>query len=73
MKKIITISLFTLLVSCAQTQPETKPKEIEQKKELNTCVCMEIYSPVCGADGRTYGNSCEARCKKVRYKEGECR
>jgi hypothetical protein len=36
-------------------------------------VCIEIYSPVCGCDMRTYGNQCEAYSNGVSilYK-GEC-
>jgi hypothetical protein len=36
--------------------------------------CMEIYSPVCGCDARTYPNSCYAASSGVRFAfEGICR
>ena len=28
------------------------------------CICTEDYTPVCGANGRTYSNLCNARCEK---------
>lgn len=38
-----------------------------------SCICDDLYEPVCGEDGLTYANRCEAECRGVRVRQtGEC-
>lgn len=42
-------------------------------KPSDNSVCIAVYDPVCGVDGRTYGNRCELEKAGIEFKHsGEC-
>ncbi len=70
MKKLVTLMLLTAALGCQKDTIEADCVE----KPSDGRACTYDYRPVCGCNGKTYGNACGAESVGItKYTEGECK
>ena len=74
---IILTSITLMTASCSEQKTENKTEnkienKLEVKADAKSCICAQIWLPVCGDNGKTYSNICSAKCAGVKYTQGAC-
>ena len=74
MKKLILLLFIPFVFACDEDSDDVPNMCVDETLIDLESVCTEEFQPVCGCDGITYNNSCEAFnwYGVIAYSEGSC-
>ncbi len=72
--KLFVLQIFIVFafIGC-KTKKSTSTATPCVENTNESCVCIDMYDPVCGCNNKTYSNSCYAECSGVTYVKGACK
>ena len=71
MKALLVVVFAILILAGCQSTPDDGAIQGGQTQGKE-CVCPAVIEPVCGSDGQTYQNACQAACAGVEARPGAC-